>query len=103
MVGPSGTGKTTAWSILLEAMEMLDGVKGDSYVIDPKAINKDSLFGTLDPTTAEWTDGIFTHTLRQIINNVRGEADRRHWIVLDGDVDLSGPKILTRCWTIIVY
>ena len=46
MVGPSSSGKTASWRILLEAMHMLDGVKGDVYVLDPKAINKDILYGT---------------------------------------------------------
>ncbi len=47
MVGPSGSGKSTAWRILLDAMTSLDGVKGESYVIDPKAISKEQLYGTL--------------------------------------------------------
>ena len=35
----------------------------------------------------EWTDGVFTNILRKILSNERGEKDRRHWIVFDGDVD----------------
>lgn len=53
IVGPSGSGKTSAWRILLEAMEKSDGVKSESYIINPKAINKDALYGVLDPTTLE--------------------------------------------------
>ena len=87
MVGPTGCGKSAAWKILLEALEKIDGVKGESYIVDPKAINKDDLYGRLDSTTAEWTDGVFTGILRRIIDNIRGEASRRHWIVFDGDVD----------------
>lgn len=87
MVGPSGSGKTSVWRVLLESMERMDGVKGESYVIDPKALGKDALYGTLDATTLEWTDGVFTNTLRTILNNVRGESEKRHWIVFDGDVD----------------
>lgn len=87
MVGTSGSGKSTAWRILLEAMEKLDGVEGVSYVIDPKVMSKDALYGTLDSTTREWTDGLFTQVLRKIIDNVRGEGEKRHWIVFDGDVD----------------
>jgi dynein heavy chain 1 len=30
---------------------------------------------------------VFTGVLRSILNNVRGESKRRHWIVFDGDVD----------------
>ncbi len=87
MVGPTGCGKSAAWRVLLEAMERIDGVKGEAYIIDPKAISKDDLYGRLDSTTAEWTDGVFTLTLRRIIDNVRGEAQKRHWIIFDGDVD----------------
>ena len=86
-VGPSGSGKTAAWRVLFEAMARTDGVKGDAHVIDPKALSKEALYGALDATTLEWTDGVFTAVLRRILNNVRGEADRRHWIVFDGDVD----------------
>ncbi|CAI2172645.1 16667_t:CDS:10, partial [Funneliformis geosporum] len=87
MVGPSGSGKTMAWKVLLEALERVQGVEGVSYVIDPKAISKDALYGTLDPTTREWVDGLFTHILRKIVDNVRGESSKRHWIIFDGDVD----------------
>ncbi|RIA96574.1 dynein heavy chain [Glomus cerebriforme] len=87
MVGPSGSGKTMAWKVLLEALDRVQGVEGVSYVIDPKAISKDALYGTLDPTTREWVDGLFTHILRKIVDNVRGESSKRHWIIFDGDVD----------------
>lgn len=87
MVGPTGCGKSQAWRILLETMEKNDGIKGESYIIDPKAISKDELYGRLDSTTAEWTDGVFTQTLRRVIDNHRGESSRRHWIIFDGDVD----------------
>uniref|UniRef100_A0A8C4QIF7 AAA+ ATPase domain-containing protein n=1 Tax=Eptatretus burgeri TaxID=7764 RepID=A0A8C4QIF7_EPTBU len=87
MVGPSGSGKSMAWRVLLRALERLEGVEGVAHIIDPKAIIKDHLYGTLDPNTREWTDGLFTHILRKIIDNVRGELQKRHWIIFDGDVD----------------
>ena len=87
VVGPSGSGKTSAWKVLLEAMTRCDGIESVPYVLDPKAISKDELFGTLEQTTREWTDGLFTHLLRKIIDNVRGESSKRHWIIFDGDVD----------------
>ncbi|KAJ7102434.1 dynein heavy chain protein 1 [Mycena belliarum] len=87
MVGASGTGKTNAWKVLLAALERLDGIEGVAYVIDPKAMDKEALYGTLDPTTREWNDGLFTHILRKIVDDVRGESGKRHWIVFDGDVD----------------
>ena len=65
MVGPSGSGKSTAWKVLLKSLERLEGVEGVSYIIDPKAISKEDLYGVLDPNTREWTDGLFTHILRK--------------------------------------
>ncbi|CEM16453.1 unnamed protein product [Vitrella brassicaformis CCMP3155] len=87
MVGNVGSGKSTAWRLLIDAMTKVDGRKGESYVVDPKAVTKDELYGKLDPTTLEWTDGVFTDILRRILMSLRGEKDRRHWIVFDGDVD----------------
>jgi dynein heavy chain 1 len=68
MVGPSGSGKSSAWRVLLTALERFEGIEGVAHVIDPKAISKDALYGTLDPTTREWTDGLFTHILRKSVN-----------------------------------
>ena len=70
--------------------------KGEMYVIDPKAMNKEELYGSLDGTTMEWTDGVFTSLLRMILANQKGEADRRHWIVFDGDVDPEWAENLNR-------
>ena len=86
-VGPSGVVKSSALRVLLHALEKTDGTKGEMYVIDPKAMDKEGLYGVLDGTTMEWTDGVFTGLLRTILANQKGEADRRHWIVFDGDVD----------------
>jgi dynein heavy chain 1 len=30
---------------------------------------------------------VFTSVLRKIIENIRGESSKRHWIIFDGDVD----------------
>ncbi|KAI9986672.1 hypothetical protein PInf_025627 [Phytophthora infestans] len=87
LVGASGAGKSSAWRVLMNAMELVDGVKGEAHVIDPKALSKEHLYGVLDNTTLEWTDGVFTHLLRQVLNSVRGESEKRHWIIFDGDVD----------------
>lgn len=69
MVGPSGSGKSMAWRALLKALERVEGVEGVAHVIDPKSISKDSLYGYLDPNTREWTDGLFTHTLRKYVSS----------------------------------
>ncbi|EMC91770.1 hypothetical protein BAUCODRAFT_126763 [Baudoinia panamericana UAMH 10762] len=87
MVGSSGTGKSTAWQVLLAALHLVDGIEGICHVIDPKVMSKESLYGSLDSTTREWTDGLFTSILRKVVDNLRGEDSKRHWIIFDGDVD----------------
>lgn len=87
LVGASGSGKSSAWRTLLQALQRVEGVEGVCHVIDPKVMSKEHLYGNLDSTTREWTDGLFTSILRKIVDNLRGEDTRRHWIVFDGDVD----------------
>lgn len=87
MVGKSGAGKSSAWKVLLQALQKVEGVEGVSHIIDSKVMSKEALYGNLDSTTREWTDGLFTGILRKIVDNLRGEESKRHWIVFDGDVD----------------
>ena len=87
MVGPSGSGKSQIWRVLLQALQRIEGIEGVCHVINPKVMSKEALYGNLDNTTREWTDGLFTSILRKIVDNLRGEESKRHWIVFDGDVD----------------
>ena len=77
MVGPFVSSKTNARQVLLAALERLDGIEGVAYVIDPKAVYKDALHGTLDQTTRERNDGLSTHVLRKIVDEVLGESAKR--------------------------
>ena len=36
MVGPSGSGKSSAWRVLLKALENLEKIEGVAHVINPK-------------------------------------------------------------------
>ena len=87
LVGPCGTGKSTCLRVLSETLTRVTGTPHLLYTLDAKAMHKDELYGNLESTTREWTDGLFTQILRRIIENVRGEAGKVHWIVFDGDVD----------------
>ena len=87
MVGSSGSGKSSIWKVLLGALQRLEGIEGVYHIIDSKVMSKEALYGNLDSTTREWTDGLFTSILRKIVDNLRGEDSKRHWIVFDGDVD----------------
>jgi dynein heavy chain 1, cytosolic len=44
--------------------------------------------------TRDWTDGLFTHILREIIHKIRGEMNKRKWIIVEGDVDPEWVKNL---------
>ncbi|KAK5456057.1 dynein heavy chain [Exophiala xenobiotica] len=87
MVGQSASGKSAIWKVLLQALQKVEAVEGVHHVIDPKVMSKEALYGSLDSTTREWTDGLFTAILRKVVDNLRGEESKRHWIVFDGDVD----------------
>lgn len=90
LVGPSGTGKTTAWKVLMAATVRTNpNVEVRAYVLEPKVLAKTELFGTLDITTREWKDGVFSAILRRIIEQEHGsqEKEAQHWIIFDGDVD----------------
>lgn len=87
MVGSSGSGKSAIWKVLIRALQRVEGIEGVWHIIDSKVMSKEALYGNLESTTREWTDGLFTSILRKIVDNLRGEDSKRHWIVFDGDVD----------------
>ena len=87
MVGDSGSGKSAAWRVLLRALQQNEEIESVYHVIDSKVMSKEALYGSLDSTTREWTDGLFTSILRKVADNLRGESHKRHWIIFDGDVD----------------
>jgi hypothetical protein len=50
--------------------------KIDSFIVNPKSISIAELYGNTDPTTFEWTDGIFSNSVRTFVNNATGpESD----------------------------
>jgi dynein heavy chain 1 len=99
IVGAAGCGKTIVRKILFEALQRLDKIEGFSHVIYPKTMSKENLYGWADSTTREWTDGVFTKVLRDILANVRGVGDHRHWIIFDGDVDPEWVENLNSVFT----
>lgn len=83
IVGPSGSGKSSLWQILEGAYRKL-GRKLKTHKMNPKAIDRKQLLGSLDLDTREWTDGVLTAAARQV---VKEDIDVRSWIICDGDVD----------------
>lgn len=69
---------------LAEAQTQM-GIKTSLFTINPKAVSVIELYGTLDPLTREWTDGIVSMLYRMINRPVL--RNERRYIVFDGDVD----------------
>ena len=80
-------GKTTIWKLVLKSMSEVESFDSLSFIIDCKVMSKDSIYGSLDLVTRDWTDGLFTSILRKIKNNLRGELSKNIWIIFDGDID----------------
>jgi dynein heavy chain len=82
VVGPTGSGKTMSIEVLAGALSITD----EKHVVlkmNPKAVTAAQMFGRLDATTGDWTDGIFAVLWR------KGTKARnsKTWILLDGPVD----------------
>ncbi|PXF43614.1 Cytoplasmic dynein 1 heavy chain 1 [Gracilariopsis chorda] len=103
LVGPTGSGKSTAWRILYEGIKRYEFSRDSACyqenrktrrssvtIIDAKLLSMRQLYGYLDPLTREWTDGVFTKALRNISECTEDNLTCTfplHWIIFDGDVD----------------
>ncbi|TMW60250.1 hypothetical protein Poli38472_000292 [Pythium oligandrum] len=123
--GASGSGKSTAYRILKDAVTALHDVRNHSdqlrfqkvvsFVLNPKSIAMNELYGFFHPMTREWTDGLASRILRQCIteksehitaqaiknrsgsvtdqdaaavSNSTGEGGPFYWITFDGPIDV---------------
>ncbi|KAG7209677.1 hypothetical protein KM043_011323 [Ampulex compressa] len=92
IVGQALAGKTQAYQTLAESLGDLSGVRRAAMrefrtiyrVINPKAISLDQLYGSFDPVSHEWSDGVLATTFREYAQSLSLE---RKWIVFDGPVD----------------
>ncbi|KAG7383179.1 hypothetical protein PHYPSEUDO_003966 [Phytophthora pseudosyringae] len=114
--GSTGSGKSTALTILKAAMSALRERSAHpamrfqrvvSYTLNPKAISIVELYGFFHPITHEWTDGLASKLLRTCIMKKNEEMLTRHcanqaigvhsepstwnlpfyWITFDGPID----------------
>mmetsp|Transcript_53278 Transcript_53278/g.159518 ORF Transcript_53278/g.159518 Transcript_53278/m.159518 type:complete len:3881 (-) Transcript_53278:473-12115(-) len=88
LVGPTGGSKSLILRALTSARLEADGVVVKRFVINPKAQPLDELYGIMDPTTRDWTDGILSKNFREANQPLpTGKENEIRWIVFDGDVD----------------
>ncbi|KAM9852522.1 dynein axonemal heavy chain 11 [Aulostomus maculatus] len=83
VVGNAGTGKSSILRVLYKTYVNLKR-KPVWNDLNPKAVDRDELFGFIHPATREWKDGLLSSMMRE-------QANISHlgpkWIVLDGDID----------------
>jgi dynein heavy chain len=84
LVGPSGSGKSACYEILLRALSVTTKKKHMQMRMNPKAITAPQMFGKLDIVQNEWTDGIFSAMWKDA--NKPGKK-QNIWIICDGPVD----------------
>ncbi len=98
LVGATMSGKTTAWEILADALNLLNaeekekGVKKEDQkynsvkweALNPKSISTDELYGFFDESSPpQWQDGILSSILKRICQ----ETNHTQWMLIDGPVD----------------
>ena len=49
-----------------------------------QSVTRNELYGSLNPATREWREGLISVTFRDMANN---RNNKHQWIVLDGDID----------------
>ena len=63
-------------------------VSGHTFPPSLQAQTTFELYGTMDPVTREWTDGMLSNTFRNMCQPLpAGKENERRWLVFDGDVD----------------
>lgn len=90
LVGEPYGGKTAIVRTLANALTLMyeqgdeHGTTTKYFILNPKAITLEQLYGYFDPISSEWTDGVYSLVFRRFsLNNL---LDKR-WIIFDGPVD----------------
>ena len=92
IVGHTLSGKTSAYQSLADALGQLASKRRATMrefptvykIINPKAITMEKLYGSFDPVSHEWSDGVLANIFREFAQSM--SVDRK-WLVFDGPVD----------------
>ncbi|XP_051939159.1 dynein axonemal heavy chain 6 isoform X1 [Hippocampus zosterae] len=94
LVGPTGGGKTTVYTILADTLDTLyDSEYRDdnpffqpvkTYVLNPKSVTMGELYGEVNTLTLEWRDGLMALSVRDAVDDT---SDDHKWVICDGPVD----------------
>ena len=89
LVGPAGGGKTANYTVLKQALSMINDkkqyYKTENFVINPKSISGEDIYSRQNVDTGEWSLGV----LPIILNECKADTSQetKYWIVFDGPVD----------------
>ncbi|KAK7929355.1 hypothetical protein WMY93_005750 [Mugilogobius chulae] len=94
LVGPTGGGKTTVYTILADTLETLYNSENKesnpfyqpvkTYVLNPKSVTMGELYGEVNNLTLEWIDGLMALSVRDAVSDT---TDDHKWVICDGPVD----------------
>uniref|UniRef100_A0A3B4T6A4 Dynein axonemal heavy chain 6 n=1 Tax=Seriola dumerili TaxID=41447 RepID=A0A3B4T6A4_SERDU len=94
LVGPTGGGKTTVYTILADTLECLHRTEHKAnnpfcqpvktYVLNPKSVTMGELYGEVNTLTLEWRDGLMALSVRDAVSDT---SDDHKWVICDGPVD----------------
>ena len=100
IVGKAGSGKTTIHTMLSKIMQKLHNHDNGghssseglyqpvvSHLINPKSISVGELYGSFNPVTQEWSDGIAAYLIRAAANPPTDESHFFRWTIFDGPID----------------
>ncbi|OQR86956.1 flagellar inner arm dynein 1 heavy chain alpha [Achlya hypogyna] len=88
IVGPTGGGKSLVLQTLANASKVALDEQVKIFVLNPKAQSVAELYGTMDPVTRDWTDGVLSKLFRELNQPLpTGKETEKRWLIYDGDVD----------------